>query len=331
MYQKLRTTAQRLSKKALSAAMAIFIAGVIYAQDKKVAVFDPAGDVDNRTKEIIREEISSIIVNTNGYSVLERQLIDKVLEENRFQAGGMVDDSQISEMGRMMGANYVFVTNITTLEGGTYFLSLKMVDVQTARVEKQKTTRTTISGISQLYAVVPPTVNEMFGGKAVKQSKQPKISSYYDKGNYLAWSILNTGFPLMVGTSFAGRHGEIQGIGYYLNLGADLAGVGDEVAQFHYQLGVKLFPYKNFFVATGYGTIGTEKVSMSNNSDGNWTTDGWKQSEGILFMGGIDILGNKQPGGGMFFFSVSAGLANDLSSDDLKPVVNIKLGVAWGL
>ena len=80
------------------------------AQDKKVAIFNPAGSVENSTiKEIIREEISSIIVNTAGYTVLERQLIDKVLEENKFQLSGLVDDSQISEVGKRMGANIVFV------------------------------------------------------------------------------------------------------------------------------------------------------------------------------------------------------------------------------
>ena len=108
------------------------------AQDRKVAVFDPAGSVDKSLKEIVREEISSIIVNTGGYIVLERQLIDKVLEENKFQSGGLVDDSQISEIGKRMGANMVFVSSIMTMSGAggnNYYVSCKLIDVLTARIE----------------------------------------------------------------------------------------------------------------------------------------------------------------------------------------------------
>jgi hypothetical protein len=162
MIKEIKKTAQRVSKRALIAIAAIFIAGAVNAQDKKVAVFDPSGSVDNTIREIVREEISSIIVNTRVYSVLERQLINKVLEETKFQAGGMVDDSQISEIGKMMGANYVFVTTITPMANETFYLSFKMIDVQTARIEKQKTTRTTKSGSAELLIVVPKTVSEMF-------------------------------------------------------------------------------------------------------------------------------------------------------------------------
>ena len=43
------------------------------------------------------------LVNIAGYTVLERSLISKVLEENKFQTSGLVDDFQISEMGMRMG------------------------------------------------------------------------------------------------------------------------------------------------------------------------------------------------------------------------------------
>ena len=85
------------------------------AQDKKVAIFDPAGSISADIKEIVREIISSGVVNAgSGYTVLERSLIEKVLEENKFQTGGLVDNSQISEIGKRMGANLVLVSNIQT-------------------------------------------------------------------------------------------------------------------------------------------------------------------------------------------------------------------------
>ena len=140
--------------------MAFCIATAIFAQDRKVALFDPIGSVPQSTKEIVREEISSVVVNTKGYVVLERTLIDKVLEENKFQEGGLVDDNEISDLGRMMGANYVLVSSLTTMENDSYYLSFKMIDVKTARIEKQKTAR---CEIKDLIDVVEKTVNEMFG------------------------------------------------------------------------------------------------------------------------------------------------------------------------
>ena len=86
-------------------------------EDKKVAVFDPVGDVSQNLKIIIREELSNAVVNTLGFTVLERELINKVLAENKFQMTGHVDDGQIGELGKKMGANYVCYASISSVGG----------------------------------------------------------------------------------------------------------------------------------------------------------------------------------------------------------------------
>ena len=139
----------------------LFVFTAMAQEDRKVAVFDPAGQIDAQLRAIVREEISSIIVNTNGYTVLERQLIDRVLEEQRLQAGGLVDDNQIVEMGKLMGANLAFVTTLATL-GNNYFVSVKMIDVQTAQIERQSTAQTQ-QGTNDLLHVVRNAVRENFG------------------------------------------------------------------------------------------------------------------------------------------------------------------------
>ena len=146
----------------ITAVIALFCLAAMAQEDRKVAIFDPAGNVDNSIREIVREEISSIIVNVGGYMVLERQLIDRVLAENRFQQGGLVDDSQASEMGRIMGANLVIVTSITML-GANYHISCKLIDVETARIERQRTVQTQ-RGTGDLIIVAQSMVREMFAG-----------------------------------------------------------------------------------------------------------------------------------------------------------------------
>jgi len=162
-------------KKVIITSVIAFISIMAMAQDKKVAVFDPAGSVSTSIREIVREEISSVVVNALGYTVLERSLISKVLEENKFQSGGLVDDSQISEIGKRMGANLVLVSSLTIMENGNYYISCKMIDVLTARIEKQKTART-LQGSNDLINVVGKMVGEMFLDTQKSSENQPQTN-----------------------------------------------------------------------------------------------------------------------------------------------------------
>lgn len=137
--------------------------------ESKVAVFDPVGEVSQNLKIIIREELSNAVVNTVGYSVMERELIEKVLAENKFQMTGHVDDSQIGELGKKMGANYVCYASISSV-GGNYYISCKMVDVATARIERQNT-GITKSGLDDLVIVVSGVSRDMLGQKVLVSSE----------------------------------------------------------------------------------------------------------------------------------------------------------------
>lgn len=106
----------------------------------RIAVFDPASSgtsIDEGTKIAVREIISSTIVNTGMYSIVERSLLEKVMQEQKFSNSGAVDDVQATEIGKLAGANKV-VLSVVTLAGGRNMLSIKIIDVKTATVERQK-------------------------------------------------------------------------------------------------------------------------------------------------------------------------------------------------
>ena len=128
---------------------------------RKVAVFDPVGTVDMVLLEIVREEISTVVVNKQGFTVLERQLINKVLEENRFQESGLVnDDEQVSNIGSLMGADFVVVSTVSSL-GANYYISCKLIEVATARIYRQNTGMTK-NGTADLTAVIQDLAGTMF-------------------------------------------------------------------------------------------------------------------------------------------------------------------------
>ncbi len=132
----------------------------LFAQnEKKVAIFNPDGNISDGIKSIVREEISNAIVNTPSYIVLERAMIEKVLAEAQFQSNGLVDDSQVSELGKMMGADLVCYGSVVPL-GNNYYISLKMVNVTTAKVILQST-GSTKQGTNDLILVSQQIANKL--------------------------------------------------------------------------------------------------------------------------------------------------------------------------
>jgi len=156
--------------------LVISVIGIVNGQeDKKVAVFDPVGDVSQNLKIVIREELSNAVVNTLGFTVLERELINKVLMESKFQMTGHVDDGQIGELGKKMGANYVCYASISSV-GGNYYISCKMVDVMTAKIERQNT-GITQSGLDDLFSVVSTVSRAMLQQQAASVRNNRSSSS----------------------------------------------------------------------------------------------------------------------------------------------------------
>ena len=111
-----------------------------FAENQKIAILEPTSsgtNIDEGTRIAIRELISSAIVNTNSYIIVERSQLDKVIKEQHFSHSGFVDDSQAIQIGRLTGANKV-ILSVVSATGNRVMLSVKLLDVTTATIEKQK-------------------------------------------------------------------------------------------------------------------------------------------------------------------------------------------------
>jgi hypothetical protein len=98
------------------------------------------------------------------------------MKEQEFSNSGAVDDSQATEIGKLAGANKV-VLSVVTLAGGRNMLSVKIIDVQTATIDQQKSK--IVSSNDLLYAVEPLTA-ELLGEKVPEttlKSKPAEIAS----------------------------------------------------------------------------------------------------------------------------------------------------------
>lgn len=144
----------------------------LHAQEEsqlRVAVFDPfAVGVDEGTKIVVREMISSVFVNTGKFSIVERSLLDQIMKEQEFSNTDAVDESQATQLGKLAGAHKV-VLSVVTQAGSRNMLSVKVIDVQTATVEKQK------AKVIEQHALldeIEPLTQELLGERITRS--QPK-------------------------------------------------------------------------------------------------------------------------------------------------------------
>jgi curli biogenesis system outer membrane secretion channel CsgG len=162
----------------------LFLGFLLFAslvQAQKVAVFDPIGNLPEDSKSLIREEISNVIISKSKFQVVERTLIQKVLEENRFQSTGLVSESQLSELGRKAGADLVCIT-IAVPEVNNWYLSCKLIDYQTSQIIRQSTRTTSLKNLSK---TANSLAKDVFKDKAKTSAKQPveKIAIFEPDGN----------------------------------------------------------------------------------------------------------------------------------------------------
>jgi len=128
---------------------------------QKIAVFDATGIDDKDKVEIAREIIQTTLIqytNTSNeriYAVLEREKIDIVLKENKYQFSGLVNESELSEVGKQLGADLVCVSVVKKLNN-TYFVSCRLIEVETALAKTAATYRN-----PDLFNAIEGAINKM--------------------------------------------------------------------------------------------------------------------------------------------------------------------------
>ena len=240
--------------------MLLFIAVSAFAQnERKVAVFDPIGTVDKVLLEVVREEISSVVVNRSGYTVLERQLTNKVLEENKFQESGLVDNEQVSEIGRLVGADYVFVTTISAL-GTNFYISCKMIEVATARIDKQFT-GTSTDGMNDIPQTTQYIVRRLFG----EDVRQPVANRTQPSTTQKDAPVANRQSNVLNEYSYGfltakGKNVFSSSTGKALNHDEMRALLVNTDALYYYNKGVKKRKNGNIMIAIGCGFLGVGAI-----------------------------------------------------------------------
>lgn len=105
---------------------------------KKVAipeVVDKEGKLSYAQKVLLRSTMARAITNREGYEAYDRTDVDVILSEHAFQRTGYVSDEQIKRLGEMTGVSYILVTEGIPVGTAQIFVSARIIDIETAKVE----------------------------------------------------------------------------------------------------------------------------------------------------------------------------------------------------
>ncbi|MEI7904907.1 MAG: CsgG/HfaB family protein [Candidatus Firestonebacteria bacterium] len=69
----------------------------------------------------------------SGFSVIDRNMLEKVVAEQKLQVSGAVDDETIQKLGRITGASHLFFITMSRYEDSTNFVE-RLIEVETAKV-----------------------------------------------------------------------------------------------------------------------------------------------------------------------------------------------------
>ena len=105
---------------------------------KKVAILevvDREGKLSYSQKLLLRSNMARAVTNTVGYEAYDRSDVDVIMSEHEFQHTGLVSDAEIRKLGEMTGVSLILVTEGVLTGDGKIFVSAKILNVETARVE----------------------------------------------------------------------------------------------------------------------------------------------------------------------------------------------------
>ena len=79
---------------------------------------------------VVADKMISGLVKSERFSVLEREFIDRVIAEQKFQLSPFADESSAADFGKILGAEAIITGRLSDL-GRVFYLSIRSIDVTT--------------------------------------------------------------------------------------------------------------------------------------------------------------------------------------------------------
>jgi TolB-like protein len=107
----------------------------IYLEKKIIAVKD-FEVIMGRNKEVakyIQEDITTTLVNSGQFNVVERLKLESVLEELKLSQTGLIDPNSAKQVGKLLGAD-IILTGTLAATGETWNANLRVINTETGLI-----------------------------------------------------------------------------------------------------------------------------------------------------------------------------------------------------
>jgi len=157
----------------------------------QIAVY-VTGSVPDNEKKVLGTRMLSALVKSGRYRGIERSesFLAEIDKEHVKQRSGAIDDSQISELGKQFGVQYICIADITPAYNA-YQVSARIINVETAEVAHIGEAFSPLRTPKDLRDVSDQVVKNMFGEPTTFWAAKPK-------------TIISAGGGLLAASEFGG-------------------------------------------------------------------------------------------------------------------------------
>ena len=119
-----------------------------YAKPRLAVMTFDTKNVDEATVQTITELMQSLLENSGLYVMVERAQIARILNEQKLQYNGSVDENTAIRIGKMLGAEKLVLGSVNII-AKDYMFSVRIVDVETGQIDRAGSIRTTLLDIRE--------------------------------------------------------------------------------------------------------------------------------------------------------------------------------------
>ena len=84
----------------------------ITVEKKSLIILTAAYDEDQEVAERVLSIISDQANSLGRFEIIDRNLVDQILEEQEFQLSGMVDENQVARIGELASAENALILDV---------------------------------------------------------------------------------------------------------------------------------------------------------------------------------------------------------------------------
>ena len=148
-------------------------------QDRKIAVFGIVESKSNNRWEVsshIEDGIVDELVN-EGYTVIERRRINDIIKKEQKKAADFwFDEAQVTQAGKLVGADVVITGRYVRWGGATLRISIRAVSVSDGKVMAANKVKIHTDRISELLKPVAEKEDEKTAEPEQQQSGHPAVN-----------------------------------------------------------------------------------------------------------------------------------------------------------